>query len=63
MSHLDDEHSFRLEPLPQGRTRFVQGEHFRGMLVGLFAGTLEKTRLGFEQMNQALKRRVEADVA
>jgi hypothetical protein len=59
---FDGEHSFRLEPLPQGRTRLVQAELFRGVLVGLFGGTLEKTRLGFAQMDDALKQRVEAAI-
>jgi hypothetical protein len=57
---FDGEHRFRLEPLPDGRTRFVQSERFSGLLVGLVKGTLAKTLLGFEQMNGALKRRVEA---
>ena len=59
---FDGEHSFRLHALPDGRTRFVQAEAFRGVLVGLFGATLDKTRVGFEQMNTALKRRVEAAV-
>lgn len=57
---FDGEHSFRLDALPDGRTRFVQAETFRGALVGLAGATLEKTRVGFEQMNIALKQRVEA---
>ena len=56
---IDGEHSFRLEPLPDGGTRFVQAERFRGVLVRLLGGTLENTRLGFEQMNLALKQRAE----
>jgi hypothetical protein len=57
---FDGEHSFRLQELPGGRTRLTQSERFRGLLVRPFGGTLEKTRLGFEQMNRALKRRAEA---
>lgn len=60
---LDGEHSFQLEALPEGRTRLTQAETFRGPLVGLFAGTLEKTRSGFAQMDSALKQRAEAAVA
>ena len=56
---FDGEHSFRIEPLAQGRLRFVQEESFRGLLVGLTGGTLAKTESGFEQMNQALKARAE----
>jgi len=57
---FDGEHSFRLEELPGGRTRLIQAESFRGLLVGLAGATLQKTRLGFEQMNQAIKQRAEA---
>ncbi|MEA2131661.1 MAG: hypothetical protein QOJ85_4552 [Solirubrobacteraceae bacterium] len=57
---FDGEHSFRLEELAGGRTRLTQAERFRGLLVGPLSGTLEKTRLGFEQMNRALKQRAEA---
>ncbi len=56
---FDGEHRFRLQPLPDGRTRFTQSERFQGLLVRLFPGTVEKTLLGFEQMNNALKQRVE----
>jgi hypothetical protein len=37
----------------------VQSESFSGLLVGLVKGTLAKTEAGFEQMNTALKARVE----
>ena len=57
---FDGEHRFRLEPLPDGRTRFIQSERFTGILVALLRKTLDKTQLGFEQMNGALKQRVEA---
>jgi hypothetical protein len=57
---FDGEHSFRIEPLADGRTRFVQSERFSGVLVRLLGRTLEQTRRGFEQMNEALKLRAEA---
>jgi hypothetical protein len=57
---FDGEHSFRLEPLAGGRTRFVQSERFSGVLVRPLRGTLAKTERGFELMNEALKARVEA---
>jgi hypothetical protein len=57
---FDGEHLFRIEPLESGRTRFVQSERFRGVLVPLFGKTLEQTRRGFEAMNAALKQRAEA---
>ena len=56
---FDGEHSLRIEPLDGGRSRFVQSERFSGVLVGLVKGTLAKTEAGFEQMNTALKARVE----
>ena len=56
---FDGEHSLRIEPLDGGRSRFVQSESFSGLLVGLVKGTLVKTEAGFEQMNTALKARVE----
>lgn len=56
---FDGEHIFRLEPTGDGRTRFVQREEFGGLLVGLLKGVLTKTAEGFEQMNAALKQRVE----
>jgi hypothetical protein len=40
---------------------FVQSERFSGLLVGLLRSTLVATQRGFEQMNQALKRRVEVE--
>jgi len=56
---FDGEHSLGIEPLESSRTRFVQSERFSGVLVGLVKGTLKKTDAGFEQMNAALKARVE----
>jgi hypothetical protein len=58
---FDGEHSFTIQPLEENRVRFVQGETFKGLLVPLFARSLEtNTQRGFEQMNRALKRRAEA---
>lgn len=56
---FDGEHSLRVEPLEDGRSRFVQSERFSGVLVGLVKRTLAKTDAGFGQMNAALKARVE----
>lgn len=50
-------HSFRLVPHEGGKTRFVHGEEFNGILVPFF--DLSTTRKGFELMNEALKKRVE----
>jgi hypothetical protein len=57
---IDGEHTFRIELLDGERSRFVHGERFTGILVGLVKSTLAKTEAGFEQMNAALKQRVEA---
>ena len=57
---FDGEHSLEIQPLGENRTRFVQRETFRGLLVPLSArGLLENTRRGFEEMNRALKERAE----
>ena len=54
------EHSFRLEPLGAGRTRFHHGEVFGGLLVPLLRKSLDTdTRRGFEAMNRALKAEAE----
>lgn len=57
---FDGEHSFEIEPLAAGRSRFTQAERFSGLLVRPFAGGLAKTERGFEAMNRALKARVES---
>ena len=57
---FDGEHTFRIEPLDGQRSRFVHGERFTGILVSLVKGVLANTEQGFEQMNAALKQRVEA---
>jgi hypothetical protein len=56
---VDGEQRLALEPLEGERSRFIQSERFSGLLVGLLTGTLTATERGFEQMNKALKRRVE----
>jgi hypothetical protein len=57
---FDGEHIFTIEPIDDNRVRFVQREVFTGLLVPLFAASLEgDTRRGFEEMNRALKERAE----
>ncbi len=56
---FDGEHRFELAPVG-GHVRFRQSEVFRGVLVPMMGGVLDKTRAGFEQMNRALKARVES---
>ncbi len=56
------EHGYRLEAIAPGRVRFVQDETFSGWLVPLYArARLASTRLGFAQMNEALRTRAEAE--
>ena len=55
---MDGEHYFLLEPIGTG-VRFVQGELFSGILVGLMRGALGATEEGFKAMNMALKERAE----
>jgi hypothetical protein len=55
---FDGAHSFALEPLPAGRTRLVQSETFRGLLVWFSGRLLQNTEAGFTAMNEALRRRV-----
>ena len=58
---FDGEHSLVTEPLEENRVRFVQHEAFKGVLVSLLSGSLDKNTLrGFEEMNEALKERAEA---
>lgn len=56
---FDGRHRFEIEATSSG-TKFIQSEEFTGLLVPLFAKSLdEATRHGFELMNQALKERLE----
>jgi hypothetical protein len=61
---FDGEHAFTIEDLGADRVRFVHRERFRGILVPLLWRSLDRdTRRGFEEMNRALKHRVEASGA
>jgi hypothetical protein len=54
------EHYFQLEPLPNGRTRFIHGETFRGVVPDLLWSRLEPWLLPlYNSMNEAMKRRAE----
>jgi len=58
---FEGEHCFRLEPLPGDRVRLRHSERFRGILVPLLRGRIDRdTRRGFVEMNAALKQRAEA---
>ncbi len=56
---FDGEHYFVLEQLDDNRTKFIHGEIFSGFLVALMGGALDKTKTGFELMNESLKKACE----
>ena len=57
---FDGEHIFTVEPQDGNSVRFVQREEFTGLLAGpLLRMVGERTKLGFETMNEALKARAE----
>ena len=59
---MDGEHSFVIEPLEGTTVRFVQSESFTGVLVPLMAamGVFKNAKIGFDEMNQALKLKAES---
>ena len=57
---FDGEHRFTIQPAGPDRARLAQHEDFRGILAPLLLAMIAKPTLeGFQQMNQALKSRVE----
>jgi len=56
---FNGEHSFRIEPASPSTVRFVQSERFTGLLVPLLGRVIRQAASGFEEMNSALKSRVE----
>jgi hypothetical protein len=58
---FDGEHFLRLQTLSPKLTRFVQGEDFSGVLLRFSGRTLTQVARGFDYMNEALKRRAEAN--
>ena len=58
---FDGEHYFTIEAKEGDRVRFTQGEIFTGLLVPLIGllGVFKNTKLGFVEMNTALKERAE----
>lgn len=52
---FDGEHAFRIEPLPNGRSKLIQEETFRGVAVPFTTGMLRDTiEPQFHAMNQAI---------
>jgi len=58
---FDGEHFLRVQTLDPRRTRFIQGENFSGVLLRFSGRTLTQVARGFDYMNEALKRRAEAN--
>ena len=58
---FDGEHFLRVQAVDPRRTRFVQGENFSGALLRFSGRTLTQVARGFDYMNEALKRRAEAN--
>lgn len=56
---LDAEHIYAVEETPTG-ARYVQQESFGGVLVPFLGKTFAATQVAFEEMNVALKKRVES---
>ena len=57
---LNAEHIFTIEELQPERVRFIQREVFDGLLIRVFGKGLDTDiRQGFQEMNEALKRRAE----
>jgi len=57
---FDGEHVFRLEEGDEGGVHLIHEEHFRGILVPLLWRNLDTdVRSRFDEMNRALKARVE----
>jgi hypothetical protein len=55
---VDGGHSCPHVPLPDNRTQLTQSETFRGLLVFLAGGLLQRTEAGFAAMNEALRQRL-----
>lgn len=59
---FDGEHIFEIDSLGENSVRFIQREQFRGLLVPLLWRSLKtNTRQGFNEMNAALKKKVEEE--
>ncbi|MFX0115661.1 MAG: SRPBCC family protein [Candidatus Hodarchaeota archaeon] len=58
---FDGEHIFEIKPISESQIRFIHREEFRGLLMRpILRSVGKKTRQGFEEMNKALKERVES---
>jgi len=60
---FDGEHAFILKDNGNGSCTFIQYERFRGILIPFMKKMLEGSTLsGFQQMNEALKKRCEGEI-
>jgi len=57
---FDGEHYFIVEEQGAQQTRFIHGEFFSGLLVGIMGGMLKDTEKSFEGMNKAFKLKCES---
>jgi hypothetical protein len=56
-----DHHIFRVEALPNGRTRLLQTDEFRGHAVRLLGGALARQAVTtYQEFNRELKAQAEA---
>jgi hypothetical protein len=60
---FDGRHAFVLEAAAGGGTTLTQTETFSGLLVPLMTGMLQRTKKGFEDMNNALLSRADSPSA
>lgn len=56
---FDGEHSLTIKKLDENKVLFIQKEQFNGLLVPLFTKLFKDTELGFQMMNQNLKKEAE----
>jgi len=55
---FDGRHALSVEPLDEGRSRFTTHEEVSGILVPVLGKVMRASQQGFEQMAEALRRRV-----
>lgn len=58
---FDGEHYFKIVNQENGAVKFEHGEIFSGLLVAIMPKLLNDTKIGFEQMNEALKKECEKE--
>ena len=57
---FDGEHTLAVEPVGDSAARFTQRERFSGVLTAFSGKLFDRTQIGFEAMNEALKQRCES---